>query len=104
VPLQGQAFYLTGANGHVQTTSTGTADVKTITLEPSCHAIMVSARTTAGILTFNGSTPSSSNGLDVSAGANPTLLPLGYNLHGGHQLKWASSAAANAVLNVQQMS
>ena len=33
-----------GANAHTQVTSTGTADVKTVTLETSCSAVIVDAK------------------------------------------------------------
>jgi hypothetical protein len=100
----GQLYYLTRANAHRQVTSTGTGNVQTVTLEPDCAALELSCRTTRGYLTFDGSTPSASNGLDIIAGAQAIVIPLGYNAHSGHQLKWASSAAANAVLCITQLS
>jgi hypothetical protein len=103
MPRQGTAYVLPSANPHTQVTSTGTADVKAITLEPNCAAILVSARTNSGFLTFNGSTPSATNGLDLIAGASAVLLPIGFYAHSGHQLKWVSAAAGNAVLDLLQM-
>ncbi len=94
---------LPAQNAHTQTTSTGTADVKTITLEPNCSAIVCAAKTNPGFLSFNGSTPSSSNGIAIAVSAQPALLPCGYYSHSGHQLKWASSAAGNAVLDLLQL-
>jgi hypothetical protein len=94
---------LPGANAHTQVTSTGTADVETITLEPASSAIVIDARTNPGYLTWNGSTPSSSNGLPLVPGGQPLIIPLGWYANSGHQLKWASSVAGNAVLDLLQM-
>jgi hypothetical protein len=90
-------------NAHVEVTSTGTADTKTITLEPNVSAIVVCAKTNVGFLSFNGSTPSASNGTPIIPGAQPVTLSVGFYSHGAHQLKWASSAAANSVLDVLQL-
>jgi hypothetical protein len=103
VPRQGTAYTLPAANPHTQVTSTGTADVKTITLEKATSAIVVDAKTNTGFLTFDGSTPSSSNGQVIIAGASPVTLPLGFYCHSGHQVKWASSVAGNAILDLLQL-
>lgn len=102
MPL-GRTFLLPGANGHTQVTSTGTADVKTITLEGNCAAVVVDAKTNVGFLTFNGSTPSATNGLPIVAGAQPVMIPLGFFSHAGHAVKWASSVAGNSVLDLLQV-
>jgi hypothetical protein len=103
VPRLGTSYVLPSANVHTQVTSTGTADVKTITLEPGSSAMLVDAKTNAGFLTFNGSTPSATNGLPIVNGAQPVLIPLGWYAHSGHQVKWASSVAGNSVLDLLQI-
>jgi len=58
--------------------------------------------TNLAYLTFDGSTPSASNGIVIVATGSPVLLPVGYYSHGAHTLKVIGSAV-NTVLNVTQM-
>jgi hypothetical protein len=78
--------------------------VQTITLGGGCSAIPVGARTNACYLTFNGFDALGDERARRRTSAAPVLIPLGYHLHSGHQIKWASSVAGNAVLNVLQLS
>ena len=102
MPRVGQAYYLTGANAHTQLNSGGTNTVQTLTFENGCSAIMVSAKTANAFVTFDQSVPAATNGLEIVAGGQPVLIPLGFNAHNGHQLKMIG-AAINAVLNVLQL-
>jgi len=74
----------------------------TLTLEPTCTAVILGARTQNMFVTFDDSAPSASNGLVIVAGAQPVYIPLGYFAHASHNLKVVESAATGA-LDVLQL-
>lgn len=79
---------------HVQKTSTGTADTQTATAPAFAVGCLLTVETTAARVTFDGSTPTSTNGLVIPAGTTPIFIPL------GRTIKIRSTAAANSVVNV----
>ena len=102
MPRVGQAYYLTGANAHTQLTTGAGNTVQSLVLEGSCSALLLSARTGSAYITFDNSTPASTNGLELQAAAQPILIPLGYNMNNSHTLKVIGSAAST-ILNVVQL-
>ena len=76
--------------------------MQTLALDPRCAALLLSAKTANVFVTFDNSTPAATNGLEIVAGSQPVLVPLGYYAHVNHSLK-IIGAAINAVLNVVQM-
>ena len=82
------------ANCQVQATSGNTGDVQTLAKPGRATAALVCVRTNDCYLTVNGTTPSSSNGLPIIAGATALLIMVGADI------KFASSAGSNSVLNV----
>jgi hypothetical protein len=86
----------TASGGTAQATSTGTADVKTITPPKGASSALITVETTSARMTFDGSTPSSGNGIVVPTAALPLLIPVGV----GCTIKFAATAAANSVVDV----
>jgi hypothetical protein len=82
-----------------QQTSTGTADVKTFTPPAGQTAFIVTVATTSCRLTTDGTTPDATHGITVQAGAQPLLLPIA----AFGNVKIASTAAANSVVDVQYL-
>lgn len=91
-------FGLPTLNPHVQVTSTGTSDVHMITPPGGGHGFFVTVQTNNIYLTFDGSAPSSSNGLHVVKDSAPVFFPV------GKAISFASDAAANAVVNILWLS
>ncbi len=75
---------------------------QTITLEPTCVALILGARTQSVSVTFDDSAPSATNGLVIVAAAQPVYLPVGYHAHASHNLK-AIGLAAGGFLDVVQL-
>ena len=76
---------------------------QSVVLEPSCTALMLSARGTSPAVvnvTFDNTTPSATNGLAIPSGAAPTYVPLGYHAHVDHTLK---AIGASQFLDVLQL-
>lgn len=94
MPRLSESFSLTSANPHKHQSGAGT-----ITLETDCVAVILSATTGNVIVTFDNSTPTSSNGLPIIAGAQPVLMPVGYHANANHAIK----AAAGGILDVVQL-
>lgn len=80
----------------VQVTSTGTADVHTVTPPANCSALLLTVETTAARMVFDGSTPGAANGLLCPTGLAPVLIPVGP----GSTIKFASSAAAASIVDI----
>jgi hypothetical protein len=80
----------------VQLTSTSTSDVKSSVGPVGSDHVLISSETNDARVTFDGSTPSSSNGHVVPKAAIPLYLPLGE----GSTLKIVSTAAGTSLLNV----
>lgn len=79
---------------HVQGTSTGTGDVHTVTAPSGAKGFFITVQTNGIYFTWDGTSPSSTNGLHAVAGAAPVFIPIGKNF------QFASDAAGNAVVNV----
>ena len=75
---------------------------QTLTLEPTCTAVMLGARAQSVWVTFDDTTPSATNGIAIVAGAQPVYIPLGYYAHANHNLK-ALGALAGGFLDVLQL-
>lgn len=85
----------TGQDPQESDTSTGTADVKTITAPPSANAFMLACETNGIRFTLDGTTPDGTNGIPVAAGAAPLFVPVGRR-----NIQFVSQAAGNATAHV----
>lgn len=99
MPRIGHAYNLalqTGESVHEAATSTGTADIQTLTKPPGATAMILSAKTNNARVTFDGTNPgvSAAPGLVIIAGAQPWFAPFATDI------EFASEAAANCELNV----
>jgi hypothetical protein len=97
MPQRPNTFVANGAP--VQNTSTGTADVKTVTPPATATAFLVSIETNGARVTFDGSTPSATSLLLPTTGSQGTILPISWP--SGGALKFASSIAGNSVVTIQ---
>lgn len=79
-----------------QATSTGTGDVKTIAVPANAHTAILSAETNDARVTFDGSTPSATNGLEILH-TGSSVGP--YPVTPGGSVKVASTAAGNCILD-----
>jgi hypothetical protein len=79
--------------GHVQATSTGTADIKTLTPPAGVRGVYLTVSTTNAIVTFDGTAPGAANGLALIKDALPIFFPV------AKAIQLASSAAASCVVN-----
>jgi hypothetical protein len=82
------------ADPHVQATSTGTANVQTLTPPPSAKACFIDVETNGIRFTLDGTTPDATNGLTLAVNDGPFFLPL------AKPIAFVSQAAANAICNV----
>jgi hypothetical protein len=85
-----QVLAPTATAPHAQTTSTGTADVHTLTAPPGAKFVMLGCLTNGCYFTVDGSTPTAANGMPLPSGALPILLPV------NGDIKVCSQAAAAA--------
>lgn len=76
------------------TTLTGAGS---ITLDPKCVSILISATTGVVNITFDNTTPTGTNGLQIINGAQPVLIPLGYHAHSSHILQASAGGAINLI-------
>lgn len=90
----GMAYDITRSSPHAQATSTGTGDPKTLTAPDNATGVFMTVLTTDARVTFDGTTPTSSNGLIVPDGGLPTFFPL------GRDIIFTSTAGANSVVDV----
>lgn len=88
-----------GVTTHTQITSTGTADVHTLTLDAKTEAVLITVKTTSCWLTIDGETPTALVGLELPVGVLH-FIPIGKAI----TLSFASTAGANSVINVAQLS
>lgn len=82
-----------GATSQVQTTSTTTTDVKTVTPPPGARGCLLTVETTSARITLNGVDPAANNGFVLAKDQTPWYLPAAVTI------KFTSTAAANCVLN-----
>lgn len=85
-----------------QMNTTGGNTAQSITLNRDCAALILSARTGNAYVTFDDSTPSATNGLEIIAGAQPVTILLGYFANTNHTLRCIGSVAST-ILNVVQL-
>lgn len=105
MPRQGTSYELTGTAPHTQLTTGAGNSVQTLALDANCAAVILSGQgtgTNLAYVTFDNSTPASSNGVVILAAAQPVIIPLGYYAHSSHSLKVIGSAI-NTILNVLQI-
>lgn len=99
MPRENSSRYAIAATTpHAQATSTGTGDVKTLARPASAIAVYLTVTTNAARVVFDGSTPSSTNGILVPTGVL-WLFEIG-----GSDIKFASSIAANSVVDALWLS
>lgn len=90
--------------GFQQITSTGTADIHSLTVPQYCSAILVSVETTSVRMTFDGSAPSGTAGHVIPAAQAPVLLLVGGNSNNPPKIQFASTALANGIVDVTYLS
>jgi hypothetical protein len=91
--LTGLAYQL----GAYSRTAVDTA--QTVAFTRNTSAIILSAEAQNVRVTFDGTTPTSTNGILIISGAQPVTLPIGYSANGIKGL----GAAAGGFLHVQQL-
>ena len=96
MPRVGQTYDICSADTHAVATSTGTANVQTITAPETATAFYLACETTGLRFVLDGSTPDGTNGLPVAAGAAPLFVPIGR----ARTIKFVSQAAANSTAHV----
>lgn len=84
------------AVAHAQATSTGAADVKTLTAPAGAVGCFISVSTNNVWLTYDGETPSASIGLVMIKDIVPFFLPIGYP----NVIKFANVTTGNALVNI----
>lgn len=89
-----------GATAHQRGSSSGTANVATITLKPDTSQITIAVETTSARVTFDGTDPSvaSAPSIVFPKDSLPLLQPVG----AGTVIKWCSTAAAASVVQVAE--
>lgn len=114
MPRAGESFTLAGSDGtdyndaHQQLNSGAGNTEQTLNLDKDCNAVLLSARTANAYVTFNDTAAAAGNGIEIIAGAQPVLIPLGFHAGprvaatGGSPLRMIG-ASANALLNVLQL-
>lgn len=86
-------------SSQTQLSSANTTDVKTATPPVyGSHGVTLGAQSQDVYVTFDGSVPSSSNGVRIIAGAQPVTFP--FVPSGTNTLQAASQAASTAKLDV----
>ena len=87
---------------HQRGSSSGTANVQTITLAGGTSAVYITVETTNARVTFDGSDPSAANApsLVIPAAGLPVMFPVA----GGTVIKWVSTAAAASILQTLELS
>lgn len=83
---------------HQTATSTGTANIQTITPPNDAAACLITVETTAARITFDGESPGAgaAPGLVFPTALAPVFVPLGK----GATIKFASNAAGNSIVQV----
>lgn len=79
-------------DSHAQGNTGAGNSVTTLTAPAGANAVLLSARTANAYVVWDGSTPSATNGLEIIAGAQPVLIPI------GNTIKFIG-AAVNTILN-----
>lgn len=77
-------------------TSTSTTDVQTATVPATASFVYATVETTNGRVTTDGTDPTTGTGHILQKDTSPVLLVFG----AGSTVKWVSTAAANAVLQL----
>lgn len=85
--------------GHEKLSSSGTADVKTATIPKGTSMIAFVAETNPGRMTWDGSDPTTGTGPILPNGTPPWLINIGQ----GAQIKWVSTVASAAVLQLSYL-
>ena len=80
----------------------GVDTAQTILLEKTCVAVVLGARTQSVSVTFDDTVPSATNGLVITAGAQPVYIPVGFHGAVNGNLK-AIGLAAGGFLDVLQL-
>jgi hypothetical protein len=86
----------TGAAAHQELTSTGTANVQTFVVPKGACAMLISVATNAAKITFDGTAPSTTNGVLYPVTAEPNLTPTA----GLGAPAFVSTVAGNSVVSV----
>lgn len=77
-------------------TRTAVDTAQAITMNRNTTAVLLAATSQTVFVTFDGTTPTATNGIPIIAGAQPVLIPLAGSLSG-------IGAAAGGFLHVQQI-
>ena len=82
-----------------QVTSTGTANLQSLAIPTGARALLISVETTDARMTFDGSTPGTTNGHVIKAGVNPFVIELG-GAAIAPVVQFKSTAGANSIVDV----
>ena len=80
---------------HAELTSTGTGNVQTFAVPANAVGVMLTVATNPAKITFDGTAPSTTNGIAVPTGAYPLFL----KVSPGVGLKFVSTIAGNSVVS-----
>jgi len=95
MPRVHQPYATTTDDSHATDTSTGTADVKTLSPPAWANGFMLSFETNGARVTFDSGTPAANNGLVYPSAANPVIHPFR-----PQAIKWVSLVAGNSIAHV----
>lgn len=84
-----------GGDPHQSATSTGTANVATVTVPDGTKGMFIACVTNGGYFVFDGTTPDATNGLPIQDGAAPLFVPVGQPEVSS--VKFAADTAGNCV-------
>ena len=79
-----------------KTTTCNSTTSQTIALPSASTGFLVSVATTDALCTFDGSAPTSTNGVTFPKGLAPAFVPVG----SGQTLTFLATAAGNSIVNV----
>lgn len=91
--------YIPGAASQIAPTST--TDTKTYTAPAGTSAVLIGVETTDARITFDGTTPTATNGLVYPKALSPVLVPVG---PGGLTIKAVATSAATSTVGIVPLS
>lgn len=93
-----QIYEPTASGAHTSDTTADATTVKTKAPAAGAIGLLLSVKSKAAYVTFDGTTPSSTNGMYFPAETMPVFLPILPS--GGQSLKWISSDVAGSTVDI----
>lgn len=87
----------TASGAHVSTTVADNTTVTTDAAPAGARGLLLSAKSKAVYVTFDGTTPSSTNGLYFPAETMPVFIPV---IPTGGSIKWISADVAGSTVDI----